>query len=233
LGIETKNFAISARAGDITRSMKFSKRLNRKTFLAWGLSSASTLAIGCGEENPAPALGTAGSGGGGSGGSGGMAAGSSGSFSAAGSGGATGGTGGGAAGSGGSSGGGSAGGGGSAPAPNCGAQLQVKITADHGHVLSITMADVTAGVTKVYDTKGTSNHGHFIQITDVDFKKLQMGGTVRKVACNDGHEHEYIVNCVGNAEPDTTSGVANYCDPEHECGASKDSSFCPVPPDKL
>src|SRR5688572_9305983 len=36
--------------------------------------------------------------------------------------------------------------------PDCNVHIQVFITADHGHVLAITAADVLAGAPKVYDT---------------------------------------------------------------------------------
>jgi hypothetical protein len=116
---------------------------------------------------------------------------------------------------------GAAGSGGSAPiAPDCGTQLKVFITANHDHVMNVTMADVMAGVDKDYDTAGNSGHPHWIRLTAADFTTLKMGGTVRKLSCNDGHEHEYIVNCVGNAMPETTSGVAGKCDAEHMCAGT-------------
>ena len=114
-------------------------------------------------------------------------------------------------------------------APNCGTQLAVFITANHGHTFQVTAADVTAAAPKAYATKGQSEHEHWVQLTAADFAKLQAGGTVRKVSCNDGHEHEFIVNCVGNATPETTSGVANFCDAEHKCGDTN-TNFCGVIP---
>jgi hypothetical protein len=157
---------------------------------------------------------------------------SGGTFSSGGSNAGTGGTltsagtgGGGAGGAGGAAG----GTGGAAPMPNCGTQMKVTISANHGHVLNVTAEDVMAGVTKVYDTKGASMHEHWIQLTATDFAKLKAGGTVHKLSCNDGHEHEYIVNCVGNDKPDTTSGAPGFCDAEHKCGGAMDM-FCPELP---
>jgi len=122
---------------------------------------------------------------------------------------------------------GAAGSGGSAPvAPDCGTQLKVVITSNHDHVLMVTLADVMAGVDKDYDTQGASNHPHWIKLTAADFTKLKMGGTVHKLSCNDGHEHEYIVNCVGNAMPETTSGIAGKCDAEHMCAMTM-ANPCP------
>lgn len=189
------------------------KRIDRKTFLTWSVGTASAVAFGCSGEDVSPPPGTGGSGGttGGSGGS------------------SAGGTTGGSGGSGGTTTGGS---GGTTPiAPNCATQLKVFITANHMHTMVVTNDDVIAGVDKVYDTTGQSGHPHWIKLTAADFTKLKAGGTVRKLGCNDGHEHEYIVNCVGIAMPETTSGVANYCDTNqpHTCGATN-TDFCPELP---
>ncbi len=223
--------------------MDSTKRIERKVFITWALSSASAVALGCsGEAEPSSPIGVGGAGAG-SGGTerpeptrarrdrqpepaapsraGGTAP-SGGTFGSSGSAGtATTGGSSGAAGSGGS--------GGSAVAPNCSTQLKTFISANHMHVFEVTTADVMAGVTKVYDTKGLSMHTHFVQLTAADFAKLQMGKSVHKVSCNDGHEHEFIVNCLGNDKPDTTSGVANFCDPDHKCAESM-TNVCPEIP---
>jgi hypothetical protein len=150
---------------------------------------------------------------------------------AGGFGGSTAGTGG-AAGSAGSAGAaGSAGSGGMAPvAPDCSAHFKVTITANHMHVLNVTAADVMAGIGKVYDTTGESDHPHWVELTAADFTKLQMGGTVRKLTCNDEHEHEYVINCVGDAMPKTTSGIADKCLPNRTCAETM-TELCPEIPD--
>jgi PPE-repeat protein len=114
-------------------------------------------------------------------------------------------------------------------APNCGTKLKITITANHEHVVNMTMADVMAAVTKVYNCQGGSGHPHRIQVTAQDFMDLQMGKEVRKASCDDGHEHEYIFNCVGG------TGVANdqiaaFCETRRTCGDSMTGNFCPTPP---
>jgi hypothetical protein len=202
--------------------MEHARRFERKVFLAWALGSTSTLVLGCSDDagetlgGGGTGAGTAGSGagsGGAAGSAAGMATGGGGVSSAGAAG--TPATGGGGM-SGGSS--GSGGGGGAAPTPDCTTKLKVFISADHGHVLEVSMADVMAGVAKAYDTKGKADHSHWVQLLPADFAKLQAGMSVHKLSCNDGHEHEFIVNCVGVEKPDTTSGVAGSCDTEHKCG---------------
>lgn len=204
--------------------MDQAKRIERKVFLAWALGSTSAALLGCSDEagDPSGSGGTTPGGSGGNpftnAGSGGTAAGTGGaggSFQSAGTAGTA------PAGGGGTSSagnGGVGGSGGAPPAPNCSTQLRVLITADHGHALEVSLADVMAGVTKAYDTKGKSDHSHWIVLTPADFTKLQAGMSVRKLSCNEEHEHEFIINCVGVDKPETTSGVANFCDAEHLCG---------------
>src|SRR5262245_6903531 len=126
-----------------------SQRFDRKVFLSWALGSTSAVVLGCSDAGTEPPpTGTAGTGGSGVAGTGGTSAfptggtfGTAGTTTSAG----TGGTAGGAGGSGGAAGGtgGAAGGsGGAAPMPNCGTQLKTTITANHGHVLNVTLDDV-------------------------------------------------------------------------------------------
>jgi hypothetical protein len=216
--------------------MDFSTRIERKAFLTWALGSVSASVLGCSSDatdgSPIGGAGTGGS----AAGTGGTSAGTSGAFTTGGTS-TTGGTfttGGSAAGAGTSGGTGGAGGGGGAggsvaPAPDCSAKLKVFISANHMHVLDVTVADVMAGVAKAYDTKGLSTHSHWVQLTAADFAKLQTGKAVHKVTCNDGHEHEFIVNCIGQEMPETTSGIANYCDPDHMCAGAMGNYCLEVP----
>jgi hypothetical protein len=215
--------------------MEQAKRIERKVFLAWALGSTSAVLLGCSDAagDTSGGVGTPSGGAGGSpfnsAGSGGSSAGSAGTggtFQSAGAAGTTPAGGGGttSAGSG-----GTGGSGGAAPAPNCSTQLKVFIGADHGHALDVTPADVTAGVAKAYDTKGKSDHSHWVVLTPADFAKLQAGMSVRKISCNDEHEHEFIINCLGVEKPETTSGVGNFCDAEHLCGEAMDKICAELP----
>ncbi|HTM44958.1 MAG TPA: hypothetical protein VL137_08390 [Polyangiaceae bacterium] len=242
--------------------MSQSKPIDRKLFLTWTVTSVGAAVFGC-SSDPAADQGMGGStavggsggmggSGGGAGGHGGSATGVSGSGgtsvggtggsggNAVGGSGGSGGGAGGAAGSGGAGGaGGASGGAGGAGAMNCGeagtAQaLSSWITLNHGHVLEVSMADVTAGVTKGYDTQGISMHTHWIELTAADFATLQAGGTVHKYSCNDDHEHEFIVKGgagVMACDTDKTlMHIADTCFPvgapmRSTCGDA-DGNFC-------
>lgn len=230
-GTRLRKFPRPVRTSVTLTDMKAPTRFDRKIFLTYALGSTATLVIGCSDDpvGPGGSAGSAGSGGtpgGGTGGSGGSAGSSAGSFSTSGSGGTAGGSGGttGGGGTGGSSGG--AGGSGGAPAPDCGTKLQTFISSNHMHVFEVTVADVMAGVDKIYDTTGGSTHPHWVKLTAADFTTLKNGGTVYKYTCNDEHEHEYIVNCLGNANPVTKGGVAQLCEPHRDCAETM-TDLCP------
>jgi hypothetical protein len=235
-------------------SVKTLKRFNRKLFLTFAAATPAALVLGCSGDTSGPATSVgAGAGGAGAAGSpsGGMSGSSAGSPSGgagaggagaggagaggAGTAGSSAGNGGSSAGSSGSSGssagaaGSSAGAAGAAPTPDCSTQLKTLITGNHGHVFNVSNADVMAGVDKVYDTTGTATHPHFLQVTAADFAKLKAGGTVRKLSCNDGHEHEFIVNCLALSGIMQSSGISSSCDALHKCGDTN-TDFCPALP---
>lgn len=122
---------------------------------------------------------------------------------------------------------------------DCNLQINVVVTANHGHTLEIPLADILAGEPKSYNGQGPDlaggvpNHPHWMQFTAEDFATLQAGGTVIKVTCNDGHEHQYIVSC-GTLDP-TSQGLPSRCgvyeecsevdNPDLRCGY-EDGSFC-------
>jgi hypothetical protein len=57
-----------------------------------------------------------------------------------------------------------------------------------------------------------------------------MGGTVRKLTCNHEHEHEYIINCVGNEAPEETKdSLGNYCAGNKECASAANMPCPPLP----
>ncbi|HEY3667035.1 MAG TPA: hypothetical protein VGL19_13575 [Polyangiaceae bacterium] len=228
--------------------MKTQKRFNRKLFLTFAAATPAALVLGCSSDNSGPTTSGAGAASGGAAGSpsGGMSGSSAGSPSGgagaggagaggAGTAGSSAGNGGSSAGSSGSAGSGagaagsSAGAGGAAPTPDCSTQLKTLITGNHGHVFNVSNADVMAGVDKVYDTTGTATHPHFLQVTAADFAKLKAGGTVRKLSCNDGHEHEFIVNCLALSGIMQSSGISSSCDALHKCGDTN-TDFCPALP---
>ena len=103
------------------------------------------------------------------------------------------------------------------------AEIEAAISMNHGHALAVPMADIMAGVTKIYNAQGTSMHPHYVELTADDFATLRMGGTVKKVSCSGG-DHEYVLSC-GTATEQPGNPMCMMSD---NCGGSM-NELCPDP----
>jgi hypothetical protein len=84
------------------------------------------------------------------------------------------------------------------PAGHCLADgTTAAIASNHGHALTVTKADVAAGVDKTYDIQGTSAHTHSVTISAAMFAQLAANmeaDTASTVTL--GHDHVIAVTCV-------------------------------------
>jgi len=70
------------------------------------------------------------------------------------------------------------------------------IGSNHGHVMTVTKAEVTAGVAKSYDIMGSSPHTHTVMVTAANFATLAGGGTVTITSSSgSAHTHDVVVMC--------------------------------------
>ncbi len=70
------------------------------------------------------------------------------------------------------------------------------IGSNHGHVMMVALADVTARAAKSYDIMGTSLHTHTVMVSAADFAKLSTGGTVTLTSSSaSSHSHSVTVMC--------------------------------------
>jgi len=69
------------------------------------------------------------------------------------------------------------------------------IGGNHGHVLVVAKADITAGVAKTYDIKGTATHSHTVTLSAANFTALTSNTVVMTVSSTDGHNHTITVMC--------------------------------------
>jgi hypothetical protein len=84
------------------------------------------------------------------------------------------------------------------------------ISANHGHVLVVPPADVTAGVTKTYAIQGSSSHPHAVTLTSADFAQLAAGKSITLTSTNDaGHAHRVTVSCTVTANPPPPAACGN------------------------
>lgn len=66
------------------------------------------------------------------------------------------------------------------------------VSANHGHVATITSAQMTGGSTIVLNIQGIADHNHTVELTAADLGSLGGGTTVVKTTSNavtDGHQH--------------------------------------------
>lgn len=70
------------------------------------------------------------------------------------------------------------------------------IGANHGHTLTVSMADVNAAAAKTYNIMGTSLHDHTVMVTAAQFAMLKTGTTLSITSSSDGtHTHTVTVMC--------------------------------------
>ena len=80
---------------------------------------------------------------------------------------------------------------------NCANGTAVAIASNHGHVLTVSAADIAAGVQKVYDIQGTAGHTHSVTLTASDFALLATNVNVLETTTSTlSHTHDITVNCV-------------------------------------
>jgi len=182
------------------------KRWSRKDFMLGVAGSGLAMLVGCGDDEPAGDGDTDGSGGSGGSGSSNGAAGPSSSSGQSSSGPASG--------SGGSVSSSSSSGAGGEATVTCAAMIVAVISNNHGHALSIPLADIEAGADMTYSAMGTATHCHEVTLTAADFATLKGGGSVTKFSCNGG-DHEYVLSCA----PDAPAPGAPDCDADPTAGS--------------
>lgn len=82
-----------------------------------------------------------------------------------------------------------------APAGSC-TTPSATIGANHGHTMTVTKAEVTAGVAKSYDITGAGGHAHTVMVSVANFASLAIGGTVTITSSSgNAHTHDVVVMC--------------------------------------
>src|SRR4051812_38458205 len=82
-----------------------------------------------------------------------------------------------------------------APPPTCDTNSAV-IQANHGHVMTVSKADIDAAAAKTYDIMGSALHTHSVMLTAAHFAMLKTGATVSVTSSSDGtHMHTVTVMC--------------------------------------
>ncbi|MCK0157078.1 hypothetical protein MWU65_07810 [Cellulophaga sp. F20128] len=70
------------------------------------------------------------------------------------------------------------------------------ISGNHGHVLTVSKAEVVAGTSKTYDIQGTAGHAHSVTLTSEDFTTLKINLSIVIASTTDaGHTHAITIAC--------------------------------------
>ncbi|MBS2014457.1 MAG: hypothetical protein JST00_16345 [Deltaproteobacteria bacterium] len=71
------------------------------------------------------------------------------------------------------------------------------ITQNHGHTVTIPIADLTSGTAKTYSIKGTSDHDHQITLDPSQLGQLKSGVSVQTTSTSGGttHDHQVTILC--------------------------------------
>lgn len=73
---------------------------------------------------------------------------------------------------------------------------EVDISANHGHSLTVSKEDVSAGNEKTYTLTQGDGHTHEVTITESDFESLQDNNQITATSTSDsGHTHNVTVSC--------------------------------------
>ena len=82
-----------------------------------------------------------------------------------------------------------------APAATC-ASTTASIGTNHGHAITVSAADITAGVEKTYNIKGGSAHPHTVVVSAAMFTMLKAGMAIMVTSSTDAnHAHAVTVTC--------------------------------------
>jgi len=89
------------------------------------------------------------------------------------------------------------------PDPNAGADCltygtNVNIAGNHGHSLTVSVADINAGVDKTYNIEGSATHPHQVTVTAANFNSLKSNSSILITSSvNSDHSHSVTVSCAG------------------------------------
>jgi len=95
----------------------------------------------------------------------------------------------------------SCGGGGSSYSAPAGATAGVgcsnTIAANHGHILTIALADLDSVTDKTYDILGTAGHSHSVTLTVAQLRTLKSGASVSTISSVTlSHQHDIVITCM-------------------------------------
>ena len=81
------------------------------------------------------------------------------------------------------------------PTPPASSDVNGSVSANHGHVATVTAAQVTAAGAVNLNIQGTATHPHTVQLSAAEIQRIGTRAQVAKTSSNDsGHEHTVTFN---------------------------------------
>jgi hypothetical protein len=71
------------------------------------------------------------------------------------------------------------------------------IAANHGHVLTIALADLDSATDITYNIQGSADHNHTVTLTVAQLRTLKTGASVSTVSSTTlSHQHDIVITCM-------------------------------------
>lgn len=71
------------------------------------------------------------------------------------------------------------------------------ISANHGHVLAVALADLGSASDKTYDIQGGADHSHSVLLTVDQLRSLKTGASVTTTSSMAfDHQHQIVITCL-------------------------------------
>lgn len=71
------------------------------------------------------------------------------------------------------------------------------ISGNHGHFVTIAVADLSSATPKLYHIEGTAGHDHTITLSVDQLQRLKSGASVTVTSSDNlGHNHQVTITCV-------------------------------------
>ena len=86
-------------------------------------------------------------------------------------------------------------------------RVVARVGTNHGHVFTVSLADVIAGAARTYDLTGTAGHEHSVTLDPAVFERLRAGEIVRLPSSRDGHLHRLLVKLAPAVDPPEAAAV--------------------------
>ena len=70
------------------------------------------------------------------------------------------------------------------------------VSSNHGHSITVSKADVAAGIEKQYNIQGSGDHDHLVTVSESNFASLKSNQQIQTTSTSGtGHTHSITISC--------------------------------------